>query len=145
MTLDSRNLSIISWSARGLCAAILAVGAIPKFTGGAGALSAVLPGGFAAVIAIGLAEVAAITLLLIPRFALHGALLAGGLMLGAVLSHVLGPVGLEGGLGGMFPMAVAAGLAALGGVLAELKRGARWSRRGALATHPPRLGDDEAH
>lgn len=39
-------------------------------------------------IAIGLAELVAILLLVIPRTALYGALLSAGLMAGALLSHV---------------------------------------------------------
>lgn len=118
----TRTLTIASWSARAVVAGILTMGVIPKFTGGAGMLAEVLPGGMAAVLAIGIAEAVAIALLLTPRLALLGASLASLLMLGAVGSHVVGPVGMEGDLGGMFPMALIALLAAGAGLGLEFKR-----------------------
>ncbi|MFU8830089.1 MAG: hypothetical protein ACNA8P_11750, partial [Phycisphaerales bacterium] len=102
---------------------IFAMGAIPKFTGGAGELAEKLPGGTAATIAIGLAEVAAIVLILIPKTTLLGSALAAVIMLGAVFSHIVGPVGMEGDLGAMLPMAVIALLAAIASGVLGMKRG----------------------
>lgn len=118
----SRTLSIASWSARIVTAGILTMGAIPKFTGGAAALAAALPGGSATVLGIGAAETVAVVLLLIPRLARFGAALAAVLMLGAVASHLFGPVGMDGELGGMFPLAVLALLSAGTSLAVELKR-----------------------
>jgi len=113
---------VVRWCVRSVAAAILAMGALPKFTGGAEALAAALPGGGATVLAIGTAEVVAIVLLLVPRLALLGATLATLLMLGAVASHLVGPVGLAGEVAGMFVMALIAAVAAATATLLELAR-----------------------
>ena len=89
------------------------MGALPKFTGGAGALADRLPGGATSVLMIGLAEILAIVLILAPRTSRIGAGLVAVLMLGAVGSHVVGPVGLDGDFGAMFGMAIVALVASL--------------------------------
>lgn len=99
---------IAHWATRIVTAGILAMGAIPKFTGGAAALAEKLPGGSASAIAIGVAEVAAIALMFIPRLTLVGSGLAALIMLGAVASHIVGPVGMEGDFASMFVMALVA-------------------------------------
>ncbi len=116
-------LVVIHWITRLIVVGIFIMGAIPKFTGGAGELVEVLPGGMAAAIAIGLAEVAAIVLILIPKTTLIGSIFAAVIMLGAVFSHIVGPVGMEGDLGAMLPMAIIALLAAIGASVIAQKRG----------------------
>jgi hypothetical protein len=103
-----RTLAIVHWVTRLAAAGILVMGALPKFTGNAGALAAKLPGGSTSVLLIGLAESAAIVLLMVPKMTLIGAGLASLIMLGAVVSHVAGPVGMEGDFQGMFFMALVA-------------------------------------
>ena len=116
-------LVIVHWITRLIVAGIFAMGAIPKFTGGAAALAEKLPGGNAAAIAIGVAEVLAIVMILLPKTTLLGSLFATAIMLGAVFSHVVGPVGMEGDLGAMLPMAIIALLAAIGSAVIAKKRG----------------------
>jgi hypothetical protein len=50
--------------------------------------------------------VAAIVLILIPKATLVGAFLGAAIMLGAIASHFVRPVGLEGDAGAMFPLAI---------------------------------------
>lgn len=99
------------------------MGAIPKFTGGAAALAEKLPGGNAAVIAIGVAELAAIGLMFIPRLTLVGSALAAMIMLGAVASHIVGPVGMEGDFASMFIMALVALASAVAASVLAWRRG----------------------
>lgn len=117
------RITIGFWTARILTGAILAFGALPKLTGQAGPLAEALGTPYAVVVAIGLAEVAAVTLLFVPGLALAGAALAAAVMFGAVGSHLVGPVGLEGDLGSMFPLAlIALAGAVASGVLAWVRR-----------------------
>jgi hypothetical protein len=110
----AQSRTIVGWGLRLIVAAILAVGAIPKFTGGSAALADKIPGGSLAVTGIGVAEVLAVLMILMPRTSRAGAALAALLMLGALGSHIIGPVGLEGDFFMMFFMALAAFLAAAG-------------------------------
>ena len=105
-------LVIAHWATRLVASGILAMGALPKFTGGAAALAERLPGGNAATIGIGLAEIAAIALMLVPKTAMVGSALASLIMLGAIGSHIVGPVGMEGDFATMFVMAIVAFIAA---------------------------------
>lgn len=114
--------TIIHWTLRIIAAAILTMGAVPKFTGGAAALADKLPGGMTAVTLIGVAEVIAVVLLLFPKSSLYGAVLASALMLGAVGSHLFGPVGMDGDLGAMLPMAIVALAASAGALVMSLKQ-----------------------
>lgn len=107
----SKGLTIATWAGQVIVAGIFAMGAVPKFTGQAGALAAKLPMGDTAVYLIGAVEVAAIALILIPKTAVYGAALAAIVMLGAILSHFT-VVGFEGDFGAMFGMALVAFLAA---------------------------------
>lgn len=116
-----RGAVVAVWISRLVVVGILAMGAVPKFTGGAGALAEKLPGGMAAVTAIGAMELLAIALMLIPRTTLYGAGLAGVLMTGAVGSHLVGPVGMEGDFASMFVMALVAMLAAVGNIVLLLR------------------------
>lgn len=128
---DSKSLVIAHWTTRIIAAGILAMGAIPKFTGGAAALAEKLPGGTAATLAIGAAEVVAVVLMLIPKTALVGSALAAVIMAGAVFSHVFGPVGMEGELGEMLPMA------AIALAMSLAATGIGWVRRGKGAPERP--------
>jgi len=109
---SDKPLMIGHWAARIVTAGILLMGAVPKFTGGAAELVEKLPGGMAAAIAIGVAELVAVGLMFVPKLTLFGSGLAALIMLGAIGSHVVGPVGMEGDLGSMLPMAIVAFLAA---------------------------------
>lgn len=109
--LNQKQRTIVVWVLQLLVAGIFAIGSLPKFTGGATALAEKLPMGNLTVIAIGLAEVAAIVLIVIPRTALIGGGLATLVMLGAVGSHV---VGLEGEFATMFVLALVALAGAVG-------------------------------
>lgn len=108
----SRPVVIAHWATRVVAAGILAMGAVPKFTGGAAALAEKLPGGNASVLAIGVAEVVAVILMFMPRTTLAGSALAAFIMLGAIASHIVGPVGMEGDFASMFIMAIIAFVAA---------------------------------
>ncbi len=130
---NPKTLTIVHWAARLIAAGILVMGVIPKFTGNAGALADKLPGGSTSVLFIGLAESAAIVLLLVPGTALIGAALACVIMLGAVVSHIAGPVGMEGDFQAMFFMA----LVAL--VMSGLAFVISWRLRGAPNRGPSRL------
>ena len=118
-------LAVVHWVLRIIVAAIFVMGAVPKFTGGAGALAEVLPGGSMAVMAIGIAEVVSVVLILVPKTALVGSVAASLIMIGAVGSHVVGPVGMEGDFQSMFVMALIALVAALGSAVIG------WKRRGS--------------
>ena len=105
---DSKPIVVAHWITRLIAVGILAMGAVPKFTGGAGMLAEKLPGGTAATLAIGVVEVVAVVLMLVPKTALVGSGLAAVVMLGAIGSHVVVPVGMEGELGSMLPLAIVA-------------------------------------
>jgi uncharacterized membrane protein YphA (DoxX/SURF4 family) len=127
---QKKPLIYAHWVSRIIVAAIFLMGALPKFTGGAEELAAKLPGGTLATVAIGIAELAAIVLMFIPRFTLIGSILAAIIMLGAVGSHIVGPVGMEGDFATMFVMAIIALLMSIvASVLAFLRRS-----RGARST-----------
>jgi len=123
--MNEKALTAAHWTTRVVASAILAMGAIPKFTGGAGELIDKLPGGAASATLIAVAEVVAIVLMLVPKTAMFGTALAGVIMLGAVGSHVVGPVGMEGDFATMFVMALIALLAAIAGTVIAWKRGYR--------------------
>lgn len=108
-----KGLTIASWVTRLIVVAIFAMGAIPKFTTSAEELPLDdnLPMGMTSVYIIGAFEILAIILLLVPKTAVYGAILASLIMLGAIVSHFT-IVGMEGDLGTMFMMAIIAFLAA---------------------------------
>jgi len=120
---SQKSWLIVHWISCVIVAGILLMGAAPKFTGGAGALAEKLPGGMPAVLGIGVAELAAVVLMFIPKTTLVGSGLAAVLMLGAIFSHVAGPVGMEGDFATMFVMAVVAFIAAVGATAVGWKRG----------------------
>lgn len=113
------------WISRVIAAGILLMGAMPKFTGGAAALAEKLPGGSAAVTAIGVAELIAVVLMFVPKTTLVGSGLAAVIMLGAIGSHVAGPVGMEGDFATMFGMAVVAFVASVTASVLAWRRGIR--------------------
>jgi len=109
-----KGLTIASWVTRLIVVAIFAMGAIPKFTTSAEELPLDdnLPMGMTSVYIIGAFEILAIILLLVPKTAVYGAILASLIMLGAIVSHFT-VVGMEGDvLKQMFVMAIVAFLAA---------------------------------
>ncbi|MFG0257525.1 MAG: DoxX family protein [Phycisphaerales bacterium JB043] len=102
-TSPSISLTIVSWIARIIAAAILAMAALPKLTGDpvSVALFETLGAGSAGMYATGVLEAIAIVLLLVPKSAVFGGVLGMGLMGGAIVSHVailgidLGPVAAD--------------------------------------------------
>lgn len=123
---QGKGLVIGVWISRVIVLAIFAMGAIMKLSGQAGELAEKLPGGSASAYAIGAAELAAIVLILVPKTRLIGSALASMIMLGAVGSHLFGPVGMEGDVGAMLPLAGVALLAAIASLVLTL----RLSKRG---------------
>lgn len=119
---NEKPIMIAHWVTRIIAAGILAMGAIPKFTGGAAELAEKLPGGNAATIGIGLAEIIAIVVMLVPKTSMYGSALAAIIMLGAIGSHIVGPVGMEGDFAAMFGMAIVAFLAAAAATVIAIKR-----------------------
>ena len=109
---SSRGVLIASWIARLVVAGVFVMGVIPKFTGQAGALADKLPMGWNSVYAIGAVETIAVILILIPKTAVYGAILAGLVMLGAIASHFT-VVGFEEPFATMFGMAIVAFAAAV--------------------------------
>lgn len=119
---NEKPIMIAHWVTRIIAAGILAMGAIPKFTGGAAELAEKLPGGNAAAIGIGAAEIIAIVVMLVPKTSMYGSALAAVIMLGAIGSHIVGPVGMEGDFATMFGMAIVAFLAATAATVIAIKR-----------------------
>lgn len=135
---DSTPIVAAHWITRLIAVGILAMGAVPKFTGGAGMLAERLPGGTTATLAIGIAEAAAVILMLVPRTALAGSGLAALIMLGAIGSHVVGPVGMEGELGSMLPLAIVAFVAAAAATVIG------WRRASSSAAAPAAASTGDA-
>lgn len=128
----STGLNVGFWLTKILTVAILTfMGFVPKLiaTENSAPLADKLKdfGGRLAVAGIGVAELLAVILLLIPKTTIAGAALASLLMLGAIGSHVSGVVGF-GGEDNMFTMlfviaVVTFGLSAGHGFLALKRRG----------------------
>jgi len=123
MDTHAKMLAIVHWGVRVIAGGILVLGAAPKFTGGAEALAAKLPGGDATTIAIGVAELVAVVLMFIPKTTLAGSGLAAVIMVGAIGSHVIGPVGMAGDFASMFGMAIVAFLSAAAATGIAWRRG----------------------
>lgn len=123
-TAQSKPLFIAHLVTRIVVAGIFLMGAIPKFTGGAAELAEKLPGGSFTTTAIGIAEILAIVLMFIPKTTLIGSSLAAVIMLGAVGSHIVGPVGFEGDFAMMFVLALIALLSSIAATVLAYKRGA---------------------
>lgn len=110
MKKEKKWKKITSWILQGALAGLFAMAALPKLTGDPTALAMVSKLGLGdwAAYGIGLVELAAAVLLLVPRWALGGALLGAATLAGAILSHltVLGiSLGEDDG-GSMFLMAI---------------------------------------
>lgn len=118
----AKALMIGHWAARLVVAGIFVMGIIPKFTGNAAELVERLPGGQATAIAIGVFELVAVVLLFVPKTTIIGSVLALVIMLGAVASHLVGPVGMEGDVGSMIYLATGAFVAA------AIATGLAWAR-----------------
>jgi hypothetical protein len=124
----SRSATIATWTAQLLAAGILGQTLFFKFTGAPEAVDlftqlGVEPFGR---VGSGLVELLAVVLLLTPRFAVYGALVALGTMGGAILAH-LTVLGIEftdrngvGDGGSLFALALVTTLAAL--VIAYVRR-----------------------
>lgn len=121
----AKALIIGHWAARLVTAGILTMGIMPKFTGGAAPLAEKLPGGLPTAMAIGVVELIAVVLMFVPKTTIIGSALALVIMTGAVISHIVGPVGMEGDLGAMVYMAAGAFVAAAISTGLALARGAR--------------------
>ncbi|MEL7473867.1 MAG: hypothetical protein AAGK04_11170 [Planctomycetota bacterium] len=124
-TREAQAAKIVRWFTKiAIIGIFTVVGWLPKFTGNAGPLVEKLDGfgGQTAVYGIAAAEAIAIVLLLIPKTAFFGAVLAIVLMIGAIGSHVAGPVGIEGDFLGVFVAAIIAFVAAGVNAFLEWKR-----------------------
>ncbi len=111
VTERGKALTVGLWIAQILVAGILGMAAFGKFfmytPDGSMALAEALGVGRGVVTVIGLAELAAAVLILIPRRHLYGALLAAAAMLGALFSHAT-RIGWSGNAAAeMWPMALA--------------------------------------
>lgn len=117
-----KGVIIGAWIAQLVAAGILAMGALPKFFAyeqGPVNLAEALGVGRGVVTLIGVIEVVALALLLIPRLHVYGGLLAGATMAGALVSHVT-HLGFTGEPGGLWIMAAIALVASL--VVVVLRR-----------------------
>ncbi len=124
MIKEKKKKTITSWVLQVLLAGLFLMAAVPKLTGDpmAAEMVAKLGLGTWAAYVIGATEAITAVLLLVPRTAAYGAILAVAVLAGAILAHLtaLGiSLGEEDG-GSMFAMA-AVGLV-LGGFLAWLRR-----------------------
>ncbi|PHQ80818.1 MAG: hypothetical protein COB69_05335 [Phycisphaera sp.] len=119
---ETKAITITRWAAKIVTAGIFTVGGfIPKVTGNAGPLVETVPGGQNAVYAIAVVEIVTIVLILNPKTAFFGGVLAVVTMLGAIASH-FGPVGMEGDMMTAFGMAIVALAAATTATVLEWKR-----------------------
>ena len=106
--------NILNWVLRLIPAVIVGRAALMKLTGAAEASTLfssldMEPGGR---ILIGMIELLCVALLLSPRISGWGALLALGVMVGAVIAHA-SVIGFDGPLGTLFAMALVAGSASI--------------------------------
>lgn len=93
----SKKLTITVWVVQGVLAgAFVFMGALPKLMGDPMAVELFERIGFGQGfrLVVGLTELAAAVLLVIPRTALFGGLLAAGAMVGAIGAHLLTPLGV---------------------------------------------------
>jgi len=121
-----KTLTVGLWIAQILVAGILGMAAFGKFfmytPDGSMALAQALGVGRGVVTLIGLVELAAAALILIPRRYIYGALLAAAAMLGALFSHAT-RIGWSGNAAAeMWPMALAVLAAAIFVILGRRSR-----------------------
>ncbi len=122
-TNETKAITITRWAAKLVAVLILTItGFVPKFTGMAGPLADKLPGGWPVVIAIGVMELITVIAILIPRTAFFVSLLAVFTMLGAIASHIVGPVGIEGDFLGVFIAALITLAASVIATILELRK-----------------------
>lgn len=122
-TNETKAITITRWAAKLVAVLILTItGFVPKFTGMAGPLADKLPGGWPVVIAIGVMELITVIAILMPRTAFFGSLLAVLTMLGAIASHIVGPVGIEGDFLGVFIAALITLAASVTATILELHK-----------------------
>ena len=122
-THETRGTLTARWALKIITAGIFTVpGWLPKVTGAAEPLAEALPGGWTAVYAIAALEILTIFLILTPRTALWGACFAAVMMIGAIGSHVVGPVGLEGDMMGVFIAATLALATSSGAAILEWRK-----------------------
>lgn len=117
-------IQIVAWVCSGIVAIILLMAGVNKFMYDETTreiFEVALGGGRAFASIIGIVEIAAGVLILIPKFTPIGGLLAMGVMLGAIGSHVA-VLGFEGEAGGMAGMAVVVFIAAA--IATYIRRGA---------------------
>ena len=120
---ETKALTLTRWAAKLVAVFFLTVtGFVPKFTGMAGPLADKLPGGWPVVIAIGVMELITVIAILVPRTAFFGSVLGVFTMLGAITSHVVGPVGIEGDFLGVFIAALITLAASITAALLELNK-----------------------
>jgi uncharacterized membrane protein YphA (DoxX/SURF4 family) len=108
--------TVAVWIARVAVALILGMGALTKFfmytPDGSMALAEAMGVGRGIILAIGLVELTAATLILVPRLQLIGGLLAAGTMAGALFTHAT-KIGWSGNAAAeMWPLALVAFAAA---------------------------------
>ena len=110
-----KSHTIISWILQITVAVILGQTLFFKFTGAQESIDLFTQLGIEPYgrIGIGIGELIAVILILIPRTTVFGALLAGGLMVGAIGAHVT-KLGFAGDMAALASMAVIAGLASAG-------------------------------
>lgn len=120
----SKKETLISWAGQIVAAAILLMAMVPKFMSAQESIDlfttlGVEPWGR---YLVGIFELVAIVLLLVPQLRLHafGGLLAAGLMVGALASHAW-RLGFSGDAGGIAAMAVLVLIGSL--VVLYLRRG----------------------
>jgi len=116
MTSNPKTLKVVLWSAQLLVAGILGMAAFGKFFAytpdGSQALAEALGVGRGVITGIGLFELAAVILILVPRRHALGAVLAVGNMLGALFAHAT-RIGFSGNpVAEMWPMALVVLIAA---------------------------------
>lgn len=132
----SRSSTVTTWIAQVVAAAILGQTLFFKFSGAPEAVALFEKLGVEPLgrIGLGIVELLAVVLLLVPRTAALGGALATGLMVGAVASHltVLG-IEVDGDGGALFALALVT-LAAAATVT--------WVRRGELPVIGPELVPD---
>ena len=109
-----KKTNTISWILQIIAAAIIMMTVIPKFMGAPEPVSlftklGMEPGGRYIIASV---ELLACLLLLIPASAIYGAVLAAGVMAGAIMGHFT-KLGFEGMMGQMFGMAIVVFLSSL--------------------------------
>lgn len=115
----------VSWTLQILVFAIIGHTLFFKFSGAADSVALFTQLGLEPIgrIGIGITELVAVTLILIPRTVVAGAVLSGGLMAGALFAHAT-RLGFADGMGALAAMAALAGLASAGILL--LRRHQIW-------------------